>query len=95
MSWVLFFGGPTGTAAGLSVFAKKSGSVVVPIYCFRKGVNRHVIKVEKPIPMAEGADHQDIINKTTQVYTTKIEEIIRECPEQWMWIHRRWKPGFE
>jgi len=91
----IFFGKPTGTAIGLSVFAKKSGSQVLPIYTYRKSISRHVLKIGDPIPLESDSDHQAQLEKTTQIYATYIEKIVRAHPEQWLWVHRRWKPGFD
>lgn len=90
-----FFGRPTGTAAGLAVLARKAKSPVVPFYSYRKGIGKYVIKIGEIIPFEEDPDRVREIQKNTQIYTTCIENIIRERPEQWLWVHKRWKPGFE
>lgn len=94
----LFFGRETGTAMGLAIMAERSRSPVLPAYTFRKRNGRHVIVFGPEIPWQDAtvnsslreADPQNIAGMT-QVYTDKIEEIVRKHPEQWMWIHRRWK----
>lgn len=86
-----FFGRPTGTAAGLAIFAQKSGSPVVPMYTYRRDDGRIGIRSDKVIPFDKSSNQGDNIQKMTQVYTTKIEDIVRRHPEQWLWLHRRWK----
>jgi KDO2-lipid IV(A) lauroyltransferase len=94
-----FFGRETGTAMGLAIMAERTGAPVVPSYTYRLDDGRHVCCFEAPIPwnpdVARAAQDQgpdgDAVAAMTQVYTSKIEEIIRRHPEQWMWIHRRWK----
>jgi KDO2-lipid IV(A) lauroyltransferase len=87
-----FFGHEAGTAAGLALMALRTRAPVVPCYTFRNGDGRCTVVFEPQIPLkVEGLTEQNIA-VMTQVYTDKIEEIVRRHPEQWMWIHRRWKP---
>ena len=86
-----FFGKETGTAAGCALMAERTGAPVVPSYTYRRPDGRHVAVFEAPI---KGLDHGLSQKNTaimTQVYTDKIESVVRRYPEQWMWIHRRWK----
>ncbi len=87
----MFFGRETGTAMGLALMAERSGSPVVPSYTFRKKDGSHVIVIEPEIPWQDASSGDQNIATMTQIYTYKIEEIVRQHPEQWMWIHRRWK----
>lgn len=92
----LFFGRETGTAMGLAIMAERSRSPVLPTYTFRKKDGRHVIVFEPEIPWQDASSTSSTANDKniatmTQIYTYKIEEIVRRHPEQWMWIHRRWK----
>lgn len=84
-----FFGIPTGTAMGLSIFHKKTGAPVLPIFTYRvrPGLTRLVVR--PPILFEDKGD--DTISFMTQKYTDCIESIVRQYPEQWMWVHRRWK----
>ena len=94
-----FFGRETGTAMGLAIMAERTQAPVIPSYTYRLDDGRHVCCFEAPIPWnaATTTATQDLgpddnaVTAMTQVYTSKIEEIIRRHPEQWMWIHRRWK----
>lgn len=80
-----FFGIETGTALGLAIMAHRSGAPVIPIYTFREPNGRHVIRFLPEIPLAETEA------ESTQKFNTILENIILEHPEQWMWVHRRWK----
>jgi len=87
-----FFGKKTGTAYGLALFAIKTGSPVLPVYTYRdKNLKTHVVFEPEIKVVAEGEDRDLQISRTTQVYNNKVEEIVRRHPEQWMWVHRRWK----
>lgn len=81
-----FFGHPTGTAQGLAIFALKTGVPVVPSFTYRDPQGVHHLEFEKPLPPATGS-----VESLTQMYTDVIEAAVRRHPEQWMWIHRRWK----
>lgn len=89
-----FFGHETGTALGLALIANRTGAPVLPSYTYRKPDGRHVLVFEAPMPALEGHDEslrEQNIARMTQAYTDKIEAIVRRHPDQWMWIHRRWK----
>lgn len=85
------FGVETGTAMGLSVLAGRSRSPVIPAYTCRRADGTTYIQFDPEIPFVESANKEETIRDMTQVYSDKLEEYIRECPEQWMWVHRRWK----
>lgn len=86
-----FFGKKTGTAYGLALFAIKTGAPVLPIYIYRddRGMKRLVILPEVENITETDKDLQ--IKRMTQKYNDIVESIVRKFPEQWMWVHRRWK----
>lgn len=87
-----FFGRPTGTPAALALFAGRTQAPVVPVYNYRRSDGSLEIVFEDPIPFMEQGSTEKNISFMTQIYTNKIEDIVRKHPEQWMWLHRRWKP---
>ena len=86
-----FFGIKTGTAYGLALFAKKTQAPVVPMYCIRTEDHKHHIYFEPAVPLVEEENKDLYLTKMTQEYNHKLEKIIQRHPEQWMWVHRRWK----
>ena len=89
-----FFGRETGTAQGCALIAVRTGAPVIPGYSYRLPDGTHRAVFEAPIPTPKILDdslRDENIAALTQTYTDKIEEIVRRYPEQWMWIHRRWK----
>lgn len=86
-----FFGRETGTAMGLTILTKRSGAAVVPCYTLRKANGRTLVRFEAEIPFEEFENDEETVQKMTQRYTDKIESCVRRYPEQWMWVHRRWK----
>ena len=87
-----FFGHTTGTAAGLATMVERSRSPVIPAFVKRDKNGLSTVVIEPEIPFEEKDSRQSSIEHMTQVYTYKIEEIVKKYPEQWMWIHKRWKP---
>ncbi|MDZ4677875.1 MAG: hypothetical protein SGI74_10250 [Oligoflexia bacterium] len=87
-----FFGHETGTQAGLALFADRTRAPVIPVYNVRLPDGRLKIIFEEEVSFMEQGSTDRNISFMTQQYTSKIEEIIKKYPEQWLWIHRRWKP---
>ena len=88
---VKFFGIETGAAAGLALFAQRTGAPVVPSYSYRDKNGRHHLVFEPEIPFQDHGPSDENISRMTQVYTDKLESIVRLYPDQWLWLHRRWK----
>lgn len=86
-----FFGHTTGTAFGLALFVRKTQAPVIPSYVQRQEDGSLVLHFLSEVPFEEKSDKEDTLQFMTQKYTDTIESIVRTCPEQWLWIHRRWK----
>jgi Kdo2-lipid IVA lauroyltransferase/acyltransferase len=90
--FVPFFGLPASTNAGLARIALRGGVPVVPVFIVRQGrAARHVVRL-LPIMYAEptGDFERDVV-ETTARFSRVFEAMVREHPEQWLWVHRRWK----
>lgn len=85
-----FFGRKAGTFKSLAVIARSTGSPVVPAYCYREK-GGHVMRFLEPVRWIERADPDEEIAVNTLEYNRVLERIVLEHPEQWYWIHRRWK----
>ena len=86
-----FFGRLCYTAGGPAAIAHLAGVPVVPVVSYRIAPYRHRVIIPPPIPMAEGTDRNSAIQENTFRMNRAIEEMIRPFPEQWLWLHRRWK----
>lgn len=86
-----FFGRKTGTAYGLALFNMKTTAPVMPMYTYRDETGKNHVVCDPEIPAETETDRDLQIQKMTQKYNDKVEEIVKRHPEQWMWIHRRWK----
>jgi Kdo2-lipid IVA lauroyltransferase/acyltransferase len=88
--FVDFFGKPACTTPGLAYMSAQSGAPVVPAFMIRRDNGRHLVKVLPPLDPPPNRE-PETIREFTQRYTKIIEDIVRQYPEQWIWIHRRWK----
>ena len=89
---VEFFGHPAGTFKSLAIIALSTGAPVLPAAAWREPDGTHVLRFEAALPPVECADPGDAIRRTTRVYNAALERLVLRHPEQWWWVHRRWKP---
>jgi len=92
--FVRFFNKPAYTPIAPVSLAMRMGSPMLPCFIMRKGT-RHKIAVEDPVCLRISGNKQEDIVKNTQLWSNVVESYIRKYPEQWVWMHRRWKtkPG--
>jgi KDO2-lipid IV(A) lauroyltransferase len=88
---VEFFGHPAGTFRSLAVIALTTGAPVVPAASWREPDGRHVLRFEERILLIEHPDANEAIRLNTRAYNRALERMIVRRPEQWWWVHRRWK----
>jgi KDO2-lipid IV(A) lauroyltransferase len=89
--WVDFFGKKAPTMPGLAVMAIRTGAPVVPAFMIRNGFQKHRLVVKKPVELILTGDMDKDIEINMQRFTGVLESMIREYPDQWVWIHRRWE----
>jgi KDO2-lipid IV(A) lauroyltransferase len=89
--FVNFFGKPACTHRTLALLALKTGAVVLPAFTFRESKNSHRVIIEPPVLLEETGDAEQDVVRNTQKFTALIESYVREHPDQWLWVHRRWK----
>lgn len=95
--FVNFFGIPCATPVGAAVLALKTGAAVVPIFSHLNEHGKQEINFYPEVEITRtGNEEQDIL-ENTQRLSNVIEAEIRKYPEQWLWLHERWKtkPGEE
>lgn len=88
---VEFFGHPAGTFRSLSIIARATGAPVVPAATWREPDGRHVLRFEEPLTPIECEDYDEEVRRNTRAYNAMLERLILRHPEQWWWMHRRWK----
>ncbi|HZB14638.1 MAG TPA: lysophospholipid acyltransferase family protein [Chryseolinea sp.] len=95
--FVNFFGKPAATPVGATVLAMKTGAAVVPTYVYLGKDWKQHMHILPEIPIKTSGDDEADMVYNTQVLTNFIEDVIRKYPEQWVWMHKRWRtrPGEE
>lgn len=95
--FVEFLGAPAATPVGPTLMAMKTGAAVVPIFIHLREDGMHQIDVHPEIPLRLTGDEEADLIHNTRLFNEAIERTILAHPEQWVWIHRRWrtKPGEE
>jgi len=88
--FVPFFSRPAATNKGLALLALKTGAPVVPIFLIREETGFKGLILPE-VPRIDTGDKEKDIEANTFAYNRVIESVVREYPEQWFWVHRRWK----
>ncbi len=88
--FVNFFNRPAYTPSAPVALAIKMGCPILPCFIIREN-GRHKIVVEDPVDLVITDNKQEDIIKNTQTWSAIVESYIRRYPEQWVWMHRRWK----
>jgi len=90
-AFVDFMGRPAWTPTAAASMALKFGAPMIYGYIHRNRDNRHTVTIEGPLDMVRTGDLERDIVLNTAMLTKKIEASIRKDPEQWVWMHRRWR----
>jgi KDO2-lipid IV(A) lauroyltransferase len=90
--FVDFFGIPACTASGLARIALRTDAAVVPGFTiWDSSLGKYRLRFDPAVELVRTGDLEADIHANTQVFTSIIEKYVREYPEQWLWVHRRWK----
>ena len=90
--FVPFFGVPACTSTGVAMLALRTNSIIIPICgVWDKVNNRYKIIHGDVIEPSRTDDRKQDIVETTAAFTAVLEDFIRQYPDQWIWIHKRWK----
>ncbi len=90
--FVDFFSLKASTTTSLARFAIATGTPAVPGFIVRQGETlHHRILALPPLDIVREGDREEAIRETTQRATRVVEDIIRQHPDHWNWVHRRWK----
>jgi Kdo2-lipid IVA lauroyltransferase/acyltransferase len=91
-AFVDFFGHPACTGSGLARVAMKTGARVLPGFLlWDPGTRQYVLRFGAPLTLASSQDPEADALANTALFTKVIEDYIRQYPDQWLWVHRRWK----
>lgn len=90
--FVDFFGLPASTNVGIARLALRTGAPVMPVFLVRQGRSaRHVAHLLPLIEVERTGDAAEDVRHNTARFSAVFEEMIRKYPEQWLWMHKRWK----
>jgi Kdo2-lipid IVA lauroyltransferase/acyltransferase len=90
--FVDFFGIPACTASGLARIALRTDAPVVPGFTIWDPVLRkYRLRFDPAVKLIRTGDNDADILANTQLFTKTIEDFVRRYPDQWLWVHRRWK----
>lgn len=90
--FVDFFGHAACTGSGMARIALRTGATVVPGFMlWHPKENQYILHFLSPVQMVSTGDTDADALANTQIFTKILEETIRRYPEQWLWVHRRWK----
>jgi KDO2-lipid IV(A) lauroyltransferase len=87
-----FFGRRASTPPGAATLALKLDSVLLPCFIVRQqDYHRHLAIIEEALPIPATGNSEDKARLLTQTFTSRLELYTRKHPDQWFWVHRRWK----
>ncbi len=89
-SFVEFFGRQAGTALGPATLAKRIDVPLLPACIYWGDDDKHHVVIKPPLKTRESDPKKAALDLMTQA-TRQVEEWVRAHPEQWLWLHRRWK----
>ncbi|PIU41772.1 MAG: hypothetical protein COS99_03680 [Candidatus Omnitrophica bacterium CG07_land_8_20_14_0_80_42_15] len=89
--FVDFFGRKTSFAHGPISFALKTDATVLPTFIVREKGPYHRIIIERPIQVDKTENREKDVAHGLQKFAKTLEFYIRQRPEQWLWVHKRWK----
>jgi Kdo2-lipid IVA lauroyltransferase/acyltransferase len=89
--FVDFFGIPASTTTSIARLALKTNAVVMPVFAvWNEAKHKYIVHIEPPIVFPDCGNTDETVRVLTQNVTAAVEKYVRQYPEQWMWIHKRW-----
>ena len=90
--FVDFFGKSACTTTGIARVALHTGAAVVPGYAYwDETIQKYRLRFEPALELVRTGDSERDVFENTQRFSKALEEIIRKHPDQWVWVHKRWK----
>ena len=87
-----FFGIPAATTPSIALFALRTGAAVVPGFLiWDESLGKHRLRLDPPVELINTGDLDHDVLENTKLFNKILEGYVRKYPDQWLWIHRRWK----
>jgi|SRR5437773_6336345 len=91
-AFVDFFGIPAATTTSVARLALRTGAAVIPgLLIWDERTGTHRLRFDPPLDLIDTGDRTRDIIENTQMFNCVLESYVRKYPDQWLWIHRRWK----
>ena len=88
---VVFFGHRVPATPAAAFLGIRCKSPILPIFCIREASGQLTIHVDEPLTLNWSGDLRSDVQTNTQLITDAVERMIRKYPDQWFWVHKRWK----
>ena len=89
--FVDFFGRPACATSGLARMAQRTGAAVMAAFTIRLPNGKYLLEIGSKMEIINTGNLDEDVLLNTQKYHKVIEEYVRKYPEQWLWLHQRWK----
>ena len=90
--FVNFFGIPAATTTAIATFALRTGAAVLPGFLiWEESQGKHRLRFDPPVELINTGDLARDVLENTKIFNRILESYVRKYPDQWLWIHRRWK----
>ncbi|MEH0157825.1 lysophospholipid acyltransferase family protein [Limibacter armeniacum] len=89
--FVDFYGKKAATPIGATMLAQRTGALVLPMAIRRMEDDTHLLTIKPAVELKTTGDQEKDMVNNTQILSNYLEDFIREAPEQWVWMHERWK----
>ena len=86
-----FFGRKAPTTPALAVLGMRTGAPVLPLYLLRNGIGKYRLVIKEPLELTQTGDVKNDVVANTELINRSLEGMIRQYPDQWFWVHRRWE----
>ncbi len=86
-----FYGKKVTVTPAAAMLALRCKSPVLPVFCIREEDQKLTIIIKPPVQLVRTKDLRDDLKTNTQIMTDVIEKAVRKHPDQWLWLHKRWK----
>jgi KDO2-lipid IV(A) lauroyltransferase len=87
-----FFGIPACTAGGLAKIAMRTDAAVVPGFTvWDRTLRKYRLRFDPAVELVRTGNEETDVVANTAKFTKVIEDYVRRYPDQWLWVHRRWK----
>ena len=89
--WIDFFGKKAPSTPALAVLGMRTGAPILPVFMIRDGYQKHRLIIQAPLQLVDTGDVKRDVETNTQLLHHTLESMIRQYPDQWFWVHRRWE----